>query len=168
MVEHPHGGITIRAPVMEMDGHKMVRVAASGDVLAWVVQPTFDEIDAPSMSGLWNKCVGDGYGGHNILSSHVGVEADGHLAVDNQIIDTSTATVGVTASDLTIIPAAPTMTPSLFSGIYTKTINGITQNVSVILVCNEDYSFMLSEHLAGVETRLAAVEATLAELLGPD
>jgi len=165
---HEHGGITLKVKIAEPDGHNMVRVAASGDVMAWVVQPTFDEVNVPPMSGLWNKCVGDGYGGHNILSSHVGVEADGHLAVDNQIIDTSTATVGVTASDLTIIPAAPTMTPSLFSGIYTKTINGISQNVNVILVCNEDYSFMLSEHLAGVETRLAAVEATLAELLGPE
>lgn len=167
-IMHEHGGITLKVNIAEPDGHKMVRVAASGDVMAWVVQPTFDEIDAPPMSGLWNKCVGDGYGGHNIISSHVGIEADGHLAVDNQIIDTSTATVGVTASDMTIIPAAPTMTPALFSGIYTKTINGISQNVNVIMVCNEDYSFMLSEHLTGVENRLAAVEATLAELLGPD
>ena len=167
-IEHAHGGVTIKAPVMENDGHKMVRVAASGDVLAWVVQPTFDEIDVPPMSGVWNKCVGDGYGGHTILSSHVGVEAEGHLAVDNQIIDTSTATVAVTAGDITVIPAAPTMTPSLFGGIYTKTINGITQNQNVIMVCNEDFSFLLTEHLDGLENRVAAVEATLAELLGPD
>ena len=165
---HEHGGITLKANILEPDGHKMVRVAASGDVLAWVVQPTFDEINVPPMSGLWNKCVGDGYGNHNILSTHVGVEAEGHLAVDNQIIDTATATVAVTAAEITVIPAAPTLTPALFSGLYTKTINGIEQNEKVIMVCNEDLSFLLTEHLDGLENRVAAVEATLAELLGPD
>ena len=168
IVNHHHGGITIVADVNEADGHKMVRVASSGDVLAWVVQPTFDEVDVPSLSGLWSKCIGDGYGNHVVLSSHVGVEAEGHLAVDNQIIDTSTSTVSVSSDSITLIPAAASLTHQLFSGIYTKTINGINQGTDVILLCNEDFSFALTEHLNGVENRLAAVEATLAELLGPE
>ena len=111
-VHHEHGGITLVAAVQETDGHKMVRVASSGDVMAWVVQPTFAEIDVPSMSGLWAKCKSDAYANEVVLSNHVGVEADGFLSVDSQIIDTSTATVEVSADKVCVAPPAPPRPPA--------------------------------------------------------
>ena len=169
-VEHEHGGITLKAAVQEADGHQMVRVASSGDVMAWVVEPTFQEIDTPSMSGLWQKCVDNGgyNGGHTVLSNHVGVEADGYLSVDGQIIDTQAATVTVEADKICVYPTDPTLTPELFSGVYTKSINGITQPIQVVMHCNRDYSFSFSEHFPGFESRVAALEATIAELTGPE
>jgi len=167
-VNHEHGGITLVAAVAETDGHKMVRVASSGDVMAWVVQPTFDEIDVPKLSGLWEKCKTDGYANEIVMSSHVGVEADGFLAVDSQIIDTSTATVEVAADKVCVDPPAPTMTPDLFSGLYTKTINGIQQDINIVMHCNADFSFSFSEHFPSFEARVSALEATIAELTGPE
>ena len=169
-VEHEHGGITLKAAVQEADGHQMVRVASSGDVMAWVVEPTFQEIDTPSMSGLWQKCVDNGgyNGGHTVLSNHVGVEADGYLSVDGQIIDTQAATVTVEADKICVYPTDPTLSPELFSGVYTKSINGITQPIQVVMHCNRDYSFSFSEHFPGFESRVAALEATIAELTGPE
>ena len=169
-IEHPHGGVTIKAPIAEADGHKMVRVAASGDVLAWVVEPTFTEIDVPPLSGLWQKCVetGNYYSQHTVISNHVGVEADGYLAVDGQVIDTNNVTVTVDAYTVTVYPGTPTYTPELFSGVYNKTINGIPQDIQVVMHCNQDYSFSFSEHFPGFEARVAALEATIAELTGPD
>ena len=169
-VDHEHGGLTLRAAIQEADGYQMIRVASSGDVMAWVVQPTFQEIDTPPMSGLWQKCVDNGgaYGGHTVLSNHVGVEADGYLAVDGQIIDTQTATVTVEADKICVYPTDPTLSPELFSGVYTKSINGITQPIQVVMHCNRDYSFSFSEHFPGFESRVAALEATIAELTGPE
>ena len=167
-VHHEHGGITLVAAVQESDGHKMVRVASSGDVMAWVVQPTFAEIDVPPLSGLWAKCKTDEYANEVVLSNHVGVEADGYLSVDSQIIDTSTATVTVAADKVCVYHPAPTMTPDLFSGLYTKTINGITQDINIVMHCNADYSFSFSEHFPSFEARVSALEATIAELTGPE
>ena len=167
-VNHDHGGITLVASVQENDGHKMVRVASSGDVMAWVVQPTFDEIDVPKLSGLWAKCKTDEYANEVVMSNHVGVEAEGYLAVDSQIIDTSTATVEVSADKVCVYPPAPTMTPDLFSGLYTKTINGIQQDINIVMHCNSDYSFSFSEHFPSFEARVSALEATIAELTGPE
>ena len=167
---HEHGGLTLKAAIQEADGYSMVRVASSGDILAWVVQPTFDEIDIPPLSGLWEKCVDDpeNYGQHTVLSNHVAVEAEGYMAIDNQIIDTSTATVDVFHDCIKVYPAEPTLNPDLFSGVYTKTINGIVQDIQVVMHCNSDYSFSFSEHFPGFEARVAALEATIAELTGPD
>ena len=169
-VLHEHGGLTLKARVTENDGHKMVRVASSGDVLAWVLEPTFTEIDLPPLSGLYEKCVdnNDYYGGHTVLSTHVGLEADGYLSVDNQIIDTSEATVEVKINEVCIYPPSPSLTPSLFSGVYNKTINGINQPIQIVMHCNNDYSFSFSEHFPSFEQRVAALEATIAELTGPD
>ena len=169
-VLHEHGGITLKAAIQEDDGYSMVRVASSGDVLAWVCQPTFNEIDVPPLSGLWQKCVDDqnNYGQHTVLSNHVAVEADGYLAIDNQIIDTSAATVEVYHDCVKVYPTDPTLTPDLFSGLYTKTVNGIQQDIQVVMHCNSDYSFSFSEHFPGFEARVSALEATIAELTGPD
>ena len=168
---HPHGGITIKAPVTEANGHKMVRVAASGDVLAWVLEPSFTEIDIPPLSGMWHKCVDNaGYNaGHTVLSNHVGFEADGFLMLDNRIIDTNTANVVVDVDTIKVYPPTQTeLTPNLFSGVYNKTINGITQPIQMVMHCNNDYSFSFSEHFPSFEERVAALEATIAELTGPD
>ena len=105
---------------------------------------------------------------HTVLSNHVGVEADGYLAVDGQIIDTQTATVTVEADKICVYPTDPTLSPELFSGVYTKSINGITQPIQVVMHCNRDYSFSFSEHFPGFESRVAALEATIAELTGPE
>ena len=169
-VDHEHGGITLTTSIQEPDGHKMLRVAGSGDVMAWVVEPTFTEIDIPPLSGLWQKCVDNtGYeGGHTVLSNHVAVEADGYLSIDNQIIDTSTATVTIESDKVCVYPTDPTLTPDLFSGVYTKTINGITQPIQIVMHCNQDYSFSFSEHFPSFEQRVAALEATINELTGPE
>ena len=148
----------------------MVRVASSGDILAWVVQPTFNEIDIPPLSGLWQKCVDqqNGYGEHTVLSNHVAVEAEGYISIDNKIIDTNQATVEVYHDCVKLYPTQNILTPDLFSGLYTKTINGIEQDIQVVMHCNQDYSFSFSEHFPGFEARVAALEATIAELTGPD
>ena len=169
-VLHEHGGLTLKANIQENDGHAMVRVASSGDVMAWVVKPNFTEIDMPPLSGLWQKCVDNQnpYSGHTVLSNHVAIEADGYLSIDGQVIDTSTATVTVEADKVCVYPSDPTLTPELFSGVYNKTINGIMQDIQVVMHCNQDYSFSFSEHFPGFEARVAALEATIAELTGPD
>ena len=140
------------------------------EVQAWVVEPTFNEIDIPSLSGLWEKCVDNNEynGGHTVLSNHVAVEADGYLSIDNQIIDTSTATVTIESDKICVYPVDPTLTPDLFSGVYTKTINGIIQPIQIVMHCNQDYSFSFSEHFPGFEQRVAALEATINELTGPE
>ncbi len=169
-INHEHGGLTLKAVVQENDGYKMVRVASSGDIMAWVVQPTFDEIDIPPLSGLWQKCVDqqNGYGEHTVLSNHVAVEAEGYISIDNKIIDTNQATVEVYHDCVKLYPTQNILTPDLFSGLYTKTINGIEQDIQVVMHCNQDYSFSFSEHFPGFEARVAALEATIAELTGPD
>ena len=168
VVNHDHGGITIRSPVQEQDNYKMLRVASSGDAMAWVVLPTFSEVDLPPLSGLWQKCTDDGYGSHTVLSNHVAIEAEEYLAIDNEIIDISQSNVIITATEVKVTPPAPSLTPNLFSGVYTKTINGVTQPVNIVMVCNSDYSFVFSEHYPGIEDRINALEATIAELTGPD
>ena len=167
-VKHEHGGITLTVPVQEQNNYKMVRVASSGDAMAWVVLPTFTEIDLPPLSGLWQKCIDDGYGNHNILSNHVAIEADKYLAIDNDVIDITQSNVIITATEVKVTPPTPTFTPNLFSGIYTKTINGVTQPINIVMMCNNDYSFVFSEHYPGIEDRINALEATIAELTGPE
>ena len=168
VVNHDHGGITIRSPVQEQDNYKMLRVASSGDAMAWVVLPTFSEVDLPPLSGLWQKCTDDGYGSHTVLSNHVAIEAEEYLAIDNEIIDISQSNVIITATEVKVTQPAPSLTPNLFSGVYTKTNNGVTQPVNIVMVCNSDYSFVFSEHYPGIEDRINALEATIAELTGPD
>ena len=138
--------------------------------MAWVVRPSFEEIDMPPLSGLWQKCVdnANGYGGHTVLSNHVAIEADGYLSIDGKIIDTSTATVNVQADQVLVYPSDPVLTPELFSGVYNKTVNGIAQPIQVVMHCNNDYSFSFSEHFPGFEARVSALEATIAELTGPE
>ena len=167
-VLHEHGGLTLKASIQEADGHSMVRVAGSGDVLAWVVEPTFDEVDMPSLSGLWEKCKDGEYGSHIVMSRHVGIEAEGYLSVDGQILDTNECSVEVSATEVKVTPPTPQLTPGLFSGVYTKSINGVVQPIQVVMICNPDYSFCFTEHYPGIEDRIAVVETTLAELLGPD
>ena len=136
--------------------------------MAWVVMPSFTEIDLPPLSGLWEKCTDDGYGSHTVLSTHVAIEAEGYLAIDNQVVDTSQAYIQISAAEVKVTPPAPSLTPDLFSGVYTKTINRVTQPVNIVMICNSDYSFVFSEHYPGIEDRISALEATIAELTGPE
>ena len=143
----------------------MVRVVGSGDVLAWVVEPTFEEIDLPPLSGLWEKCED---GSHTVISNHVGVEAEGYLAVDGAVLNTHDCTIEISATEVKVTPPTPQLTPALFSGVYTKSINGVVQPIQVVMICNPDYSFCFTEHYPGIEDRITAVETILAQLLGPD
>ena len=103
-----------------------------------------------------------------MVSSHVGIEAEGYLSVDGQILDTNECSVEVSATEVKVTPPTPQLTPGLFGGVYTKSINGVVQPIQVVMICNPDYSFCFTEHYPGIEDRIAAVETTLAELLGPD
>ena len=99
----------------------------------------------------------------------MGIEADGYLSVDSKIIDINNVSIELNEQmELIITPNSPELTHSLFSGVYTKTINGIEQDIQVVMHCNQDYSFTFSEHFPGFEARVAALEATIAELTGPD
>ena len=109
-----------------------------------------------------------GNGSHTVISNHVGVEAEGYLAVDGAVLNTHDCTVEISATEVKVTPPTPQLTPALFSGVYTKSINGVVQLIQVVMICNPDYSFCFTEHYPGIEDRIAAVETTLAELLGPE
>ncbi len=173
-INHEHGGVTISTPVAESDGYKVLRVAAAGDVFAWVCKPLLSDCSLPYLGGQYAKFV-DGASAGNVFAVTDGktIKVDGRegtisgrehtLGLSGQIILTaSEATISFTATQ------TEGLTPAVLSGSYQKFINGVAQPTGVVINCNADYSFTWTEKTPSVEARIAALEAAWNEMTGPD
>lgn len=174
LVDHAHGGLTIRCPVKEADGHTMVRVASAGDVLAYVRQPTLVECALPDCNGLWSKTVNGVAAGDVVaIESALAMSIDGYtgLLTDRTHSLGAGGTITLTETSMEIEwlqPRATDVTADLLSGTYTKTVNGMTQNVNIVVTVNPDFSFTMTENVQSFVDRVAALETAFAELTGPD
>jgi len=173
-INHEHGGLTIATPIAEADGYKVLRVAAAGDVFAWVCKPLLADCPLPYLGGQYSKTV-DGVEAGTVFAVTDGktIKMDGREGT----IDGRTHTlggdgqIGLTANELTIsLTATQTegLTPDVLSGSYQKYVNGVLQPTGVVINCNADYSFTWTEKTPSVEARIAALEAAWNEMTGPD
>ena len=173
-INHEHGGITIASPLAEADGYKVLRVAAAGDVFAWVCKPDLTDCPLPYLGGEYAKYV-DGVATGNVFAVTDGktIMMDGREGT----ITGRTHTLGgneqiaLTANQATIsLTATQTegLTHAVLSGSFQKYVNGVLQPTGVVINCNEDYSFTWTEKTPSVEQRIAALEAAWNEMTGPD
>jgi hypothetical protein len=174
-IDHEHGGAIIKTPYQEADGYKVLRVAASGDVMGWMAKPDLSDCPLPELTGTYTKSIA----GTNVGTVH-GVSVDAILIMDgfsgevtgrsHTFGDGENNTVSLTASELTIsfdATQVSQLNSDIMSGAYKKYINGLEQSEEVIMHVNPDLSFTWSEHIPSVATRLNALEEAFVELTGP-
>ena len=175
-VTHQHGGMGIITKVQEQDGHKMIRVAGSGDIFAWVAKPSLADCPLPVLSGAYEKYIAGVHKGTVYALEHEGV-----LHLDNWQGTWSgrTHTLGegdgkeivLTENELCIkfnVTQSSQLSTELLSGAYTMTVNGVQQPAQVVMTVNADMSFTWTENTPSLETRIAALEAAWIEFTGPD
>ena len=175
-ITHQHGGIGIITNVQEQDGHKMIRVAGSGDIFAWVAKPSLADCPLPVLSGAFEKYIAGVHKGTVYALEHEGV-----LHLDNWKGTWSgrTHTLGegngkeivLTENELCIkfnVTQSSQLTAELLSGAYTMTVNGIQQPAQIVMTVNADMSFTWTENTPSLETRIAALEAAWLEFTGPE
>lgn len=173
---HRHGGIGIDTPVSEQDGHKVIRVAGSGDIFAWVAKPSLADCPMPVLSGAYEKYVAGVHKG-----TVYGLEHNGVLHLDSwegtwsgrshTLGEGEQKEIALTEDELCIkfnVTQSSQLTAELLSGAYTKTVNGVQQPTQIIMNVNPDMSFTWSENTPSLESRIAALETAWLEFTGPD
>jgi len=174
-IDHQHGGCVIKTPYQEADGFKVLRVAASGDVMGWMIKPDLSDCPLPELSGVYTKSIAG-----TVVGTVHGVSVGGILLMDgfsgevtgrtHTFGDGENNTVSLTANELTISFDATQVSQLnhvIMSGAYKKYVNGVEQQEEVIMHVNPDLSFTWSEHIPSVATRLNALEEAFVELTGP-
>ena len=173
---HRHGGIGIDTPISEQDGHKVIRVAGSGDVFAWVAKPSLNDCPMPVLSGAYEKYVAGVHKG-----TVYGLEHGGILHLDgwegswsgrsHTLGEGEDKEIVLTEDELCIkfnVTQSSQLTAELLSGAYTKTVNGVQQPTQIIMNVNPDMSFTWNENTPSLESRIAALESAWLEFTGPD